>query len=279
MLQSLAGEMLQAWVSTMRRMGWGTRQVKSVLRSGARRALPALAFGALTLPDAALRRDCPAQPARGQRHRHDAAVDGPQRAPERRHAASRPAPASRARADARTAAGGRFRHDRPQQGAVEYGDPDAAGFRPRQIDEPRGLVAAAGAERLHQRHLGEPVPARRAVPRLHGFAHGRRPAGTGGLPERRARQRVLRRHRELGLHPGIRDQAARRVPQQSRLRPQRARRCDLHRDEERLQLSGPRDRAARRLELAPFRHGAGRHAAGQYVVLRCRRRAQRQRLA
>ena len=53
MLQSSTGEMLPAWVNTMRRAGWGTRQVKSAVAVGARRALPALAFGALTLPDAA----------------------------------------------------------------------------------------------------------------------------------------------------------------------------------------------------------------------------------
>ena len=122
---------------------------------------------------------------------------------------------------------------------------------------------------------GNPFQPRRAIPRLSGVTGGGRPARPGGLSERRAHQRGLRRHGQLGLHPGRRDQAARRPPQQPGVRAQCARRRHLDRDEERLQLSGSRGRAARRLVLAARRPGSGRHAAGQRRVLRLRRCAQR----
>ena len=62
-----------------------------------------------------------------------------------------------------------------------------------------GAAAADGAERAHQRRAGQHLSARSAVPRLRGFARQRRGAGHRRLSERRAHQRELRRHRQLGL--------------------------------------------------------------------------------
>ena len=90
-------------------------------------------------------------------------------------------------------------------------------------------------------------------------------AGTGGLPERGAHQRSIRRHRQLGPDPDLSDQVDRGRDEQSGLRPQCARRRRRGPDERRLQLSRRRNRhdgqapsAAPRLRC----NGASRSATG-----------------
>ncbi len=100
----------------------------------------------------------------------------------------------------------------------------------------------------------------------------RHPAGTGGLPERRAHQRGVRRHRQLGPDSDRRDQIGHRGDQQSRLRPQcagRGRRCA---DEGWLQLSRRRDRHDGRLVRAYPEFGAMGQAGRQFCCLRRARR-------
>ena len=59
--------------------------------------------------------------------------------------------------------------------------------------------SANGAGRDTRRPAGQRLPAEPAVPRVQLFASQWRPAGACRLPKRRAHQRVLRRHRQLGL--------------------------------------------------------------------------------
>ena len=66
----------------------------------------------------------------------------------------------------------------------------------------------------------------------------RHSSGTGGLPERHAHQRSVRRHRQLGFDPDHCDQVGHRRDQQSRVRSQRTGRSRQRADEEWLQLSG-----------------------------------------
>ncbi len=73
------------------------------------------------------------------------------------------------------------------------------------------------------------------------------PQGPRRLPERRAHQRVLRRHRQLGLPARQRHRRHDHHRRQPGVRPQRAGRRRHHLHARRLQLSGRRARRARRL--------------------------------
>ena len=108
------------------------------------------------------------------------------------------------------------------------------------------------------------ISARRAVSRFRRVARRRHAAGTCGLPERRAHQRSVRRHRQLGPDPDRCDQVGHRRDQQSRVRPQRARRRRQRADEGRLQLSGRRDRHDGRLVRPHPELGAVGQADRQY---------------
>ena len=92
--------------------------------------------------------------------------------------------------------------------------------------------------RVFERPIRQRVPARFRLPRLYRLAGARHPAGDCSLSERRAHQRSLWRHRQLGFHPGHGDPPAVAGAQQSDLRPQCHRRRGEHRNEERLHLSG-----------------------------------------
>ena len=164
------------------------------------------------------RRDAP----RGQGDRDDAAVDGAHGPPEvrRRSPANDPAPAPgrscancpappRCRRSRRAC--GRPRPDRPLQGPVEYRDLDGR----RISTTPRSSACRTRCCSGCRASTSTTPPLTRFSPTCSTAAFmaspdRRRPAGPGGLSERCASQRGLRRHRELGLHPGIGDHAARR---------------------------------------------------------------------
>ena len=123
-------------------------------------------------------------------------------------------------------------------------------------DASPSLLDALGhdsARRFAERPVRQSVPARPQLSRLRRLAGAGNAAGPCGLPERRAHQRVLWRHRQLGLHPGNGDQPPVAGAEQSDLRPQRHRRRADHRDEERLHLSGQGSRGDVRLLRAPHR--------------------------
>ena len=80
-------------------------------------------------------------------------------------------------------------------------------------------------------------------------------AGPRRLPERRAHQRKLRRHRQLGLPARQRHRRHHHPRRQSGLRPQCARRRRRHHHARRLQFPGRRDRQP--LRLLRSRSGLG----------------------
>ena len=90
------------------------------------------------------------------------------------------------------------------------------GIPARQVDELPRHTEPKPPRRLHRRPVGQPVPARRQLPRLRRLAGAGHAAGARGLPERRAHQRSLWRRRQLGLHPGDVDPQALAGAQQSR---------------------------------------------------------------
>ena len=116
---------------------------------------------------------------------------------------------------------------------VQTGNSDAD--RAQQFDRSSGIPATLSRQRLRQRDPGQPVPARRQLPRLHRVAAARHAAGAVGLHGRRAPQPALRRRRQLGpdsagghldhsldarVEPAVRAQHARRRavdPDQGRL--------------------------------------------------------------
>ena len=97
-----------------------------------------------------------------------------------------------------------------------------------------GVVISDAQGNVYQRNA--------AVSRLRSLARQRRAAGPRRLSERRAHQRRLRRHRQLGLPARQRHRRHLHPRRQSGLRPQRARRRRRHRHARRLQLPGRRDR-------------------------------------
>ena len=77
---------------------------------------------------------------------------------------------------------------------------------------------------------GNIYPAEPPISRLRSLARQRRCPGPRRLPERRAHQRSLRRHRQLGFPARQRHRRHHRSRRQSGLRPQCARRRHRHRD-------------------------------------------------
>ena len=112
-----------------------------------------------------------------------------------------------------------------------------------------------------------------------GVAGRRYSAGTGGLPERHAHQRSVRRHRQLGPDPDRCDQVGHRRDQQPRVRSQRAGRSRQRADEGWLQLSGRRNQHDGRLVRTHPEFGAVWQADRQLVGLRRARRRARQRIS
>ena len=131
----------------------------------------------------------------------------------------------------------------------------------------------------HQRSCRQSIPAGRAISRLRRFAGVRHAAGTRGVPERRAHQRSVRRHRQLGSDSDRRHQIGHRGDQQSRLRPERAGRGRRCADEGWLQLSRRRDRYHGRLVRAHPEFGAVGQADRQFRRLRRARRIARRRIS
>ncbi len=130
-----------------------------------------------------------------------------------------------------------------------------------------------------QRSHRQSIPAGCAIPRLRRFAGVGHAAGARGLPERRAHQRSVRRHRQLGSDSDRRHQIGHHGDQQSRLRverPRRGRRCA---DEGWLQLSRRRDRYHGRLVRADPELGAVGQADRQFRRLRRARRPARRRIS
>ncbi len=203
--------------------------------------------------------------ARDPRHRHHAGAATAARVPAgcRDH---------RSRAEQRNA--GRAGRDRSRQGPGQRTDADRGRFRSRGRAQSVGRLGARAARRRVGRPDRQSIPARSQLSRLRRFAGYRHAAGARRLSERRAHQRGVRRHRQLGFHPGERHQPADARSQQSDIRAQRHRRCPLLRDEERIHLSRRRGRRDRRLVWAGRRLGAGRRPGRKPVRLHYRRRHQ-----
>ena len=122
-----------------------------------------------------------------------------------------------------------------------------------------------------ERHVGarQRVPAGDHFPRLRRFAAARHAARHVGVPGRRARQRGVRRRRELGSAPAARDLVDPAHPRiDAGVRPQYAGRRAGGVHEERRPISGceraDRRRLVRRLRGA----GRGRRRAGQARLVR-----------
>ena len=83
-------------------------------------------------------------------------------------------------------------------------DRDRATSRERR-PRPRRLPQQPAERRARQRVAGQPVSARRQLPRVHRFPAARHAAGTLRLHGRRAAEPAVRRGRELGSDPAHRD--------------------------------------------------------------------------
>ena len=147
--------------------------------------------------------------------------------------------------------------------------PDGDGRRDRGAPQPRSDRLHAGHARQRQRQPGpaEPAAARSPVPRVPGVAAAGRAAGAVGLHRRRAPQRAVRRHAELGSDPDrgdpLRQPDARVEPD---LRTEHARRCAVAGDQDRLLRSGRRGPPAGRFVRPPAagrRHRRPRPALGR----------------
>ena len=114
----------------------------------------------------------------------------------------------------------------------------------------------ARAQRRHPGTIRQFAVARRRLSRLRLLADPGHAAGPRRLSERRAHQRGLRRHDELGHDPDLRHRLDGHDLQQSGVRPQRARRRRQHQDEGRLHLSGRQVRDLGRLLRAHPGRGA-----------------------
>ena len=173
----------------------------------------------------------------------------------------------------RADADGGLRNGR-RQGAGQHQCGRRRANRAHRFAEYRGCPAAAGAGHHHQRRDRQSISAGHPISRLRCVPRRRHAAGACGLPERRAHQRSLRRHRQLGPDPDRCDQVGHRRDQQSRVRPERAGRRGQRADEERLQLSGRRNQHDGRLVRAHPEFGAVGQAGRQICRLRrARRRA------
>ena len=136
------------------------------------------------------------------------------------------------------------RHRRPTQPLALHGGATRSGRdQQRERRQPARTDGTALAERERQRDPGQPVPARRELSRLLGLAAAGHAAGAVGVSRRRARQRGLRRRRQLGPAAAGRD---RRPDADAGLEPavrtEHAGCGDRHAHEERLHPSGGNDR-------------------------------------
>ena len=131
----------------------------------------------------------------------------------------------------------------------------------------------------HQRSERQSISARHPISRVCRIPGLRYAAGTGGLPERHAHQRGLRRHRQLGSDSDRRDQVGHRRDQQSRFRTQCAGRGGQRADEGWLQLSGRRDQHDGRLVRPHPELGAMGKTDRQLFRLRRARRIARRRFS
>ena len=148
--------------------------------------------------------------------------------------AARPVRSTRGRSAPRTARPGTcagFLSTRPhrrrspggngcRQGAGKRQRGRCCADRAHRLAEHRGRAAATRAGPHHQRHDRQSISAGRAVSWVRRVSGRRHASGAGGLPERDAHQRSVRRHRQLGLDPDDRDQVGHRRDQQSGVRPQ-----------------------------------------------------------
>ncbi len=169
--------------------------------------------------------------------------------------------------------------NRCRQGAGKRQRGRCGADRAHRLAEHRGRAAATRAGPHHQRHDRQSISAGHPVSRLCRVSGRRHSPGTGGLPERDAHQRSVRRHRQLGLDPDGRDQVGHRRDQQSRVRPQCAGRGGQRADEEWLQLSGRRNQHDGRLVRARPEFGAVGQADRQFRRLWRARRIARQRIS
>ena len=191
----------------------------------------------------------------------------------RRHQERTPRSCLPDRADA-----GRGRGNRCRQGAGSRQRGWRGADRAHQLAEHRGRATATRAGPHRQRHHRKSIHAGRAVSRFRCVSGRRYAAGTGGLPERDAHQRSLRRHRQLGLDPDRRDQVGDCRDQQSGVRAQRAGWRRQRADEEWLQLPGRRNQHDGRLVRTHPEFGAVRQADRQFFRLWCAGRRARKRL-
>ena len=173
---------------------------------------------------------------------------------------------------------GRRRGNRCRQGAGKRQRGWRGADCAHRLAEHRGRVAAARAGPHRQRHDRKSIHAGRAISRFRCISGRRYASGTGGLPERDAHQRSLRRHRQLGPDPDRCDQVGHRRDQQSGVRSQRAGWRRQRADEERLQLSGRRNQHDGRLVRTHPEFGAVRQADRQFFRLWRAGRIARQRL-
>ena len=195
--------------------------------------------------------------------------------------AAAPAGRARARTDAGESAtcrrrGARLaaRHRRATQPLALHGGATRSGRdQQRERRQPARTDGSALAERERQRDPGQPVPARRELPRLLGLAVAGHAAGAVGVSRRRARQRGLRRRHQLGPAAAGRD----RRPDadaglEPAVRPEHAGCGDRHAHEERLHPSGGNDRGLWRFVRPRQRPVRGRTRASTTACM-CSRRA------
>ena len=103
--------------------------------------------------------------------------------------------------------------------------PTAPRWKSRQTLDLANYLNAQLRRRHGERKRGESVPARRLLSRLHGVGAARHARRAFGLRRRRARQRSVRRHRQLGPDPAGGDlEGDADVGLESGVRPQHARR-------------------------------------------------------
>ncbi len=151
---------------------------------------------------------------------------------------------------------GAGREHRRRQGAGQRAKPLPRGDLGERHREPHRGPRHPSGQREHQRHARRCVPARYPVPRLRGLPGVGNSARARGLSERRAHQRGVRRHGQLGSHSGHRHPARRHRQLEPPVRPQRARGSHGGDHEKRLHLPGCRRGVVGRL-LQPA-HGFGR---------------------
>ena len=145
-------------------------------------------------------------------------------------------------------------------------------------DAPRD-AGAPGAGRHGQQRIGQRLPARRQLSRLHRDAGDRNADRPRRLSERRADQRGVRRRRQLGPHTRECDRQDGDRRGKPDLRPQRPRRRRHRHDEERFHLAGLRSRSSRRFIRSRAGGSSVRQAGRRLVGLSGGHADQRRRLA